>query len=138
MYCKCYFNNLCCVINEIILWSEISSEHPVFIKTVAALTNKNLSQSIVNRLNEVSNMFKPINERARDLKAACRQTSLIYLDVKKLIEEFLLHDGHFLMLIPDVKQYGKDDMVWQELLEHITHEQRFMFELFTNFQDLLD
>ncbi|CCJ32695.1 hypothetical protein [Caloramator sp. Dgby_cultured_2] len=42
------------------------------------------------------------------------------------------------MLLPEIKQYGKDDAVWQELLEHITHEQRYMFELFTNFKDLLD
>lgn len=138
LYCKCYFTNLTCVVNEILLWSEVSSEHPIFIKTVASLTRKNLPESLNRRLDEISEMFKPIMKKAEAIKGKSHITPLVYLDVKSLIDEFLLHDGHFLMLLPEIKQYGKDDAVWQELLEHITHEQRYMFELFTNFKDLLD
>lgn len=132
-YCYTYANNYKCILRELTLWSDISSDHPIFIKTVAKLTNKNLPKNIINRLNEVSKEFSALNEKVNALnKEHNFNIQALHIDVKKLINEFLLKDRKFLELLPEVKSYGKEDEVWQELLNHITHEQRFMFELFTN------
>lgn len=132
-YCHTYANNYKCILRELALWSGISSDHPIFIKTVAKLTNKNLPKKILNSLNEVSKEFSDLNEKVNELnKEHNFNIQALHMEIKKLINEFLLKDRKLLELLPQVKSYGKEDKIWQELLNHITHEQRFMFELFTN------
>jgi hypothetical protein len=41
-------------------------------------------------------------------------------------------DRRAIQLYPQLRAYGKEDKVFQTLLEHIEHEQRFMYETFTN------
>lgn len=68
MYCYTLVNNLNCVFNELILWTDISSEHPIFIKTVADLTKKNLPKDIENKLMDTSKNFRNLNKKAMDLR----------------------------------------------------------------------
>lgn len=133
MYCFTYANNFNCIFNELLLWSEISSEHPIFIKTVASLTKKNLSKETLDKLDGINKMFSDLNSKVKTvMKKPYLSYPIAYNEITKLINEFLLHDNHFLKLLPEVKAYGKEDKVWQELLAHITHEQKFMYELFNN------
>jgi hypothetical protein len=132
-YCYTYANNYKCILRELSLWSDISSDHPIFIKTVAKLTNKNLPKNIINGLNEINKEFSALNEKVNLLNNEHNfNIQALHMEIKKLINEFLRNDEKFLKLLPEVKSYGKEDKVWQVLLNHITHEQRFMFELFTN------
>jgi hypothetical protein len=122
------------VFNELVLWSDISSEHPIFIKTVAELTNKKLPKETVDKLLEVNKIFTSIKETSLSVKK--KITPYMQLkeipEVRKLIQEFLKHDEHFLTVLSEVRQFGKEDKVWQTLLEHITEEQKFMFEIMTD------
>lgn len=136
MYCFTYANGLNCIVNELLLWTEISSEHPIFIKTVASLTNKNLSQGTLKKLMDVHNNFADLNKRVRAVRSNIQRNPynmpVHSMELKRLIKNFLFHDNHFLSILPEVKQYGREDKVWQTLLNHITHEQRFMYELMTD------
>lgn len=134
MYCYTYAANFTCVINEILLWSEISSEHPTFVKTVGALTNKKLPQPLIAELDELIASFTNIKTRAQGLKQDVAQNPFQYAKhiriARSLINEFIMHDKHALEVYPRVMQIGREDKVWQTLLDHIIHEQRFMLELF--------
>lgn len=136
MYCFTCVNNPVCVLAELSLWSEISSEHPVFVKTVADLTKKNLPQSTVNRLMEVRGMFTEFRQRIDALKTKMSSTPYVYpeyfIQLRQLVDEFLIHDGHALAAYAEVKEFGKEDKIWQTLLQHIIHEQTFMYELFND------
>ena len=138
MYCRTYANNSYCIVNELLLWTEISSEHPIFIKTIAALTKKKLSTSTLNKLMDIHKMFSDLNKMAYSIKdeqlsKPCHQYTVMS-KIQGLVNKFLLHDTHMITLLPEMQDYGKDDEVWQTLLQHIDHEQRFMYELFTDLQ----
>ncbi|MBU5485783.1 DUF2935 domain-containing protein [Clostridium sp. MSJ-11] len=132
MYCYTLVNNLNCVFNELILWSDISSEHPIFIKTLGELTKKDLPKDIVNQLMHINKVFSQLKTKVEELKKRGCPIPYAVMELKKLINEFCMHDAHFLSLLEEVKKYGKKDKVWQTLLEHITHEQKFMYELMGN------
>lgn len=136
MYCFTYANGLNCILNELLLWTDISSEHPIFIRTVASLTKKNLSQDILKELMDVQNNFAELNKKVRTVRSNIQRNPYNFpvhsMELRRLIKSFLIHDKHFLSILPEVKQYGKEDKVWQTLLNHITHEQRFMYELMTD------
>lgn len=133
MYCYTYVNNINCIVNELLLWSEISSEHPIFIKTVAELSKKNLSKDIIDKLMSINNMFTDLKTKVQGMQNPmyyrCNHYQNYY-NIKMFVKEFLLHDKHFLELLPKLTEYGKDDKVWQELINHIIHEQTFMKDLF--------
>lgn len=128
-----------CILNELLLWAEISSEHPDFIKTVAMLTNKNLAPDVVNSLTEVHEMFKDLHRKTITLKQEMNLNPYYYYmpNLMALVDGFLLHDMHFFEVLPIVKSYGKEDTVWQTLLEHITREQHFMYNLMTDLRNQL-
>ncbi|WP_051542181.1 DUF2935 domain-containing protein [Clostridium lundense] len=136
LYCYTSVNNLNCVFNELMLWTDISSEHPIFIKTVATLTKKNLPKEIENRLMEVNKMFSNLNKKVVSLRKKVTANSIplpnVITELNKFIKEFFKYDEFFLGLLSEIKSYGKEDKVWQTLLNHITHEQKFMYELFQN------
>lgn len=141
MYCTPCVKNINCVLNELLLWSDISFEHPVFIDTVAKLTNKNLPKELINRLMEAHRIFTDINNKAKALKKSLynfpRVPRTYIEELRKLIDEFLVHDVNFVRILDELKQYGKADEVWQTLLHHITNEQKFMYSTFTGLKNQL-
>lgn len=141
MYCMPCINNINCVLRELLLWSDISSEHPIFIKTTAQLTNKNLPKKLIDELMEINRIFTEINNRAKILSGKIsgfqRVPSDFIIELKRLIDEFLKHDIHVVKVLDELKQYGKEDKVWQTLLEHITEEQKFMYSTFTSLKKQL-
>lgn len=142
MYCFAYLNNFNCVINELMLWSDISSEHPIFIKTVADLTHKNLPEDVLDKLGEVNKIFSDLKGKTENLKKQMHfnpNNQYNYLtQIKMLVKEFLIHDKHALEIITIVKEYGREDKVWQTLLEHITEEQQFMYQVFWDLDNQLN
>jgi predicted Zn-ribbon and HTH transcriptional regulator len=122
------------VLNELSLWSEISSEHPIFIKTVAELTNKNLTNELIEKLNHINVTFENIKKKTKELENLMPFTYMNYgyvVQVRMLIDRFLKEDMFVLTTLDEVKEVGQEDKVWQTLLEHITEEQRFMYETFS-------
>jgi hypothetical protein len=142
LYCFTYLGNFSCVINELVLWSDVSSEHPIFIKTVAELTQKNLPEEVLSNLKEVNKIFSELKGKAEELKKQMHfnpYNPYNYLpQIKVLVKEFMLHDRFALQVIDMVKRYGKEDKVWQTLLEHITEEQEFMYKVFTDLNNQLN
>jgi hypothetical protein len=134
MYCFTYASSYDCIFNELLLWSEISSEHPIFIKTVAELSGKNLPQDIEKSLMNVNRDFSEFKEKVlqtRELLVFNRYyRNDVGTEIKRLITEFIIMDENFLNLLSKVKTIAPEDKVWQTLLEHITEEQTFMKNLF--------
>jgi len=139
MFCYTVVSGINCVLQELIMWSDISSEHPIFIETVAQLTNKNLSSELVSDLNKVREQFVKIKKDTQSVinemvlpKMAMQSMHMQPMFVgsaRRLIEQFVNADRMFLNVLMKVRQYGKEDKVWQTLLSHITHEQEYMLRL---------
>lgn len=134
MYCFTYANSLNCIFNNLFLWSKTTAEHPIFIKTVAELTHKNLSAELVEQLTELNKTFYELNQRTQRLNKQMSRQIMPTLPLKQLIQQFLVANDMMINVVTDVKQYEKDDEVWQMLVEHILSEQKYMNDLF---EDLL-
>lgn len=133
MYCYTYMNQFTCVFNELQLWSHISSDHPIFIKTVASLSNIKLSKPIIDGLNNIHNTFLKLYNNAVQLKKSTSTNPAQYaMHVKKLIDEFIYYDTRALSFYPQLLTLAKANKAWQELVRHIINEQAFMLELFKN------
>lgn len=135
MYCFAVVTGIKCVINELYMWTDISSEHPVFLKTVAELTDKSLTEEMVLRLDNMSKKFEELNKRVRHFyrqnydevhytSPAVRRRAI------DLCKQFMQLDREVLRLYDELKNIGLDDKIWQTLVEHIIHEQKYMFRLF--------
>ena len=134
MYCYTYINQFPCIFNELQLWSHISSDHPIFLKTVAALSDVNLPEDIEKNLEDIHKDFSSLFNKVVHLKRSVDGNPAQYfqhvIDTKALIDEFLCHDTHALSFYPHLISYGKENKAWQELVNHIIDEQTFMLELF--------
>ncbi len=145
MYCYTVANSYVCILRELQMWTEISSEHPIFIKTVAQLSKKKLPEELVDSLTKISNDFKNLNQTAKDL---CYEFTLFPMDyvkmygmiksIKKALRDFERLDKLFLNILKETMKYGEEDKVWQTLLEHIREEQIYMYRLFGTLYSQLD
>jgi hypothetical protein len=83
---------------------------------------------------EVNKRFAEVKEKTLEIKKKITPYMEIHQipDVRGLVQEFLRCDEYFLSILPEVKQHGKDDKTFQTLLEHITDEQKFMYEIMTD------
>ncbi|NFQ85375.1 DUF2935 domain-containing protein [Clostridium sporogenes] len=138
MYCYTYVSQFACIFNELELWTHISSEHPNFLKTVASLSKINLSKSTVGKLDNIHNTFLELYNDVVYLKKALRNRPMLYfqdiMNIKRLINKFIFYNTKAVSFYPKLLASGKENKTWQELTNHIIHEQHFMLELF---KDLL-
>ncbi|KXG74180.1 DUF2935 domain-containing protein [Thermotalea metallivorans] len=136
MYCYTIACNLQCVLRELIMWTDISSEHPIFIKTVAKLTKKDLPKNIVEELKKLNEMFEELNKHAKEQLAGMQHMMMhpalwVHMNqIKTLLNEFGRRNRIFMNLLKEMMHYGKEDKVWQTLLSHIEEEQTYMDRLF--------
>jgi hypothetical protein len=118
------------------MWTDISSEHPIFIKTVAKLSKKDLPKSIVEELKKLNKSFEELNLKAKEQlvivqSMAAQPTMYGYMNqAKMLLNEFGRLNRIWIGLIKEIMKYGRDDKVWQSLLSHIEEEQIYMDRLF--------
>lgn len=81
-------------------------------------------------------MFSKLHNDVMYLKRIVNSNPALYArniaNVRRLIDEFILHDKHALSFYPQLLRYGRGNAAWQELVKHIIDEQNFMLELFTN------
>lgn len=123
--------------NELNMWTDISSEHPIFLKTVAELTNKNLPSEIILRLDDMNRAFSTLNRRVKTFYGQFNATAHYISPISKRMamdfcNRFLQLDKEMISLVNDLKKFGTEDKVWQTLVEHITHEQKYMYRLFSS------
>lgn len=141
MYCYTYINQFACIFNELQLWTHISSDHPSFLKTVATLSNVNLPKDMEDKLDDIHKMFSSLYNNVMYLKKSVDVSHALYtqhiIDIKKLIDEFILHDTHALNLYPELLAFGLENNAWKELVKHIINEQTFMLELFNDLKQQL-
>ena len=127
MYCFTYASSYDCVFNELILWSDISSEHPIVAKTIAELSGKELPRDIEDALANVNRDFAEFKEKVIQTREQLVYNQYYRNDVggelRKLISEFLIMDENFLKLIPELKKLAPEDKVWQTLMGHFIEEQ---------------
>nr|WP_279288983.1 DUF2935 domain-containing protein [Anaerosolibacter carboniphilus] len=128
--------SLQCVLRELLMWTDISSEHPIFVKTVAKLSKKDLPKSIVEELKKLNKSFEELNMNAKEQltnaqNSVAQPTMCGYMNqAKMLLNEFGRLNRIWIGLIKEIMKYGKDDKVWQTLLSHIEEEQIYMDRLF--------
>lgn len=136
MYCYTHVNQLTCVFNELQLWTHISEDHPNFLKRVAKLSGINLTAPVVDNLTNIHMIFSKLHNDVMYLKRIVNYNPALYVkniaSVKRLIDEFIFHDRHALLLYPQLLRFGQGNAAWQELVKHIIDEQNFMLELFGN------
>jgi hypothetical protein len=141
MYCFTYINQFSCIFNELQLWAHISSDHPSFLKTVATLANVNLPKVTEDKLDEIHKMFMELYNKVIYLKKDVNSNPNLYAQhitgIKKLIDEFLLHDTHAVNFYPQLLMLGTENKAWLELVKHIISEQTFMLELFNDLRQQL-
>lgn len=135
MYCLAVVTGVQCVVNELNMWTDISSEHPVFLKTVAELTDKKLTEVMVSKLDEMNIKFTELNKKVKNFyKHNYYVAHYIFPDTRNgtidLCRQFMKLDKEVLRLYGELKNVGLEDKIWQTLLEHITHEQKYMYRLF--------
>lgn len=134
MYCYTYVNQFACIFNELQLWTHISSEHPIFLKNVAALSKVNLPKAIENKLDDIHKIFLELYDNAEYLKKVVHVNPEVYeehiINIERIIDEFLFHDTQVLSFYPQLLVSGTKNNAWQQLVKHIISEQTFMLELF--------
>ncbi len=134
MYCYTYVNQFTCVFNELQLWSHISKDHPVFLKTVATLSNIKLPKAKEDELDEIQKTFSDLYNKVVSLKRAIGGCPTLYahyvVAIKNLIDEFILHDTHAINFYSQLLSTDIENKTWLELVKHIISEQAFMLELF--------
>jgi hypothetical protein len=137
VYCYTCVDEFSCIFNELQLWSYISGDHPNFLKTVAKLSNVPLPQVTEDKLDDIHKSFQTVYDNVLYLKKIVvgnpNLNNQHAMAVKKVINEFMFYDSQVLLFYPQLLNFGKDNMSWQELVKHIISEQTFMLELF---QDL--
>ncbi|NLM35643.1 MAG: DUF2935 domain-containing protein [Clostridiales bacterium] len=142
MYCFTYASSYDCVFNELILWSDISSEHPIVAKTLAQLSGKELSKDIEDKLASYNRDFSEFKEKVIQTREQLVYNQYYRNDVggelRKLISEFLIMDENFLMFIDELKKVAPEDKIWQTLMGHFTEEQTFMKKLFEDLKLQVD
>lgn len=128
MYCFAVVTDIKCVINELYMWTDISSEHPIFLKTVAELTDKNLTDEMVLRLDDLREKFMDLNIRVKN------SVNYMYPTSRRraidLCKQFIQLDREALRLYNELANIDPEDKIWQTLIEHIIHEQKYMYRLF--------
>ena len=133
MYCYTYVNQFACIFNELQLWTHISSDHPTFFKTVAALSKIQLPKDIERQLDEFHVQFNELHKNILDLKRRVGNNPNLFRQniaaVRRAIDEFLLLDRKVVVFYPQLLAFGSENKAWQELVKHITDEQKFMLEL---------
>lgn len=134
MYCWTYVNEFACIFNELQLWTHISSDHPNFLKTVAALSKIELPKDVIDKLDDIHKSFTGLYNRTVTLKKNANANPNLYfryvMDIKRLMDEFIINDTRAISFYPQLLAYGKENKSWIELVKHIIDEQRFMLELF--------
>lgn len=115
-------------LDEMKLWAKNSKEHPIFIRKVADLTKKCLSSETISGLDKMNIEFAKIEVKAHDIQRTCHYD--IINEIKKLILRYLAVNKEFVSLLEKTKSVGKDDLVWQLLLQHIIEEQQYTGSLF--------
>lgn len=142
MYCFTYASSYDCVFNELILWSDISSEHPIVAKTLADLSGKKLSKDIEEKLNSFQRDFADFKKKVIQTREQLVYNQYYRNDIggelRKLISEFLIMDEKFLKFIEELKKVAPEDKVWQTLMGHFIEEQTFMKKLFEDLKLQMD
>ncbi|NLZ49286.1 MAG: DUF2935 domain-containing protein [Clostridiales bacterium] len=142
MYCFTYASSYDCVFNELILWSDISSEHPIVAKTLADLSGKKLSKDIEEKLNSFQRDFADFKKKVVQTREQLVYNQYYRNDIggelRKLISEFLIMDEKFLKFIEELKKVAPEDKVWQTLMGHFIEEQTFMKKLFEDLKLQMD
>lgn len=136
MFCYTYLSNVECGLRELILWSEISCQHPIFITNVAQCLNITLPPNIIAGLERMRQCFANINQQARQLLACAPQhrhnvmhNFTLAQQTAHLMQQFLQYDQEFIGILQQVKNFGTNQPVFQTLIHHIENEQVYMCQL---------
>ena len=136
MFCYTYLTNIECGLRELSMWSEISSEHPLFLQNVANCLNIALDPAIVAGLNRMNQCFAAVHQQAQRLLYTAGQdrynmtvSDPLSQQTAALMQQFLQYDQEFLAILRQLRAYGPNQPVWQTLVEHIQHEQTYMYNL---------
>lgn len=124
MYCYTYVNQYNCIFNEIQLWSHVSSDHPIFLKTVANLSKIEIPKTVEDNLLNIHNGFMKLYKQS-----LCMKKNQQSAGIKGVLKEFINLDTYVLAFYPQLIELGRGNRAWSELVNHIISEQKFMYQL---------
>jgi hypothetical protein len=133
-----------CALRELDMWTEISKEHPVFIKNVAKLSNIDLPKELIEKLDMINRHFESLHQAVKELMRQQQYGGMGWItyppmmQVRNLVETFLQYDMNFINVLKQVQNYGKENKVWQTLIEHIMQEQEYMYRLFVTLKNQMN
>lgn len=143
VYCYTIINNLNCVLTELDFWSKASKEHHTFILKFADCRNIRLSHDLITEIKKSRQCFKELNEEINDIIAECEKGALqnyyqkLVREIIHLLQKFIKCDKKFIAILKELQTISKRDDIWQTLIEHIIHEQKYSFRLMKNFKKQL-
>lgn len=128
-----------CIFNELILWTEISREHPIFIRELSDLSNVSLNPDTFEKLDEINFYFSKLQEKSKELKTRITFGIKIHcayiISLKEYIDEFIITDQAAINVYSNIIESGKPDRMMKTMLEHIIEEQFFMLEVFKDLRE---
>lgn len=119
------------ILSQIIFWCEISKEHPVVILKFVELTDKKMPNALTNKVMLFSERFARIQSEALVVSKAVEREydeenrERYQQRIMPILYDFLSLNPLWIRTIQRVSEFGKDDEVFQTLLEHITQEQMY-------------
>lgn len=127
------------IVDQIIFWTEISKEHPIVINKLAQLSNIKLPASIIRDSLRFSKNFQAIQNQAKKLNEifeeqdddnwkAYQQRGL-QQEIYRLVRAFATTDRQWISLLHEISRYGREDEVFQTLIQHIIDEQTYAYNV---------
>lgn len=140
-----YQNYILEILDQIIFWTEISKEHPIVVNTFEELTVKALPKELKKEISEFTKKFNNIQTKAVYLKKPLDDYPLhpyvydaISQEIYHLLRVYITVNQQWLNTLDKTTEYGKDDKIWQTLLEHITEEQIYASQLMQKYLHYID
>lgn len=138
MFCYTIINSLNCVLRELNLWIEISSEHHTFLLKIAEFTGLKIDKNLEKNIKKSEQDFDELNKAVKRTMIQFPSGFALVTAMEEirqiidLLTDFLEIDKNFLSILDELKEIGNREKVWQALVGQITDEQKYMFSLFTN------
>lgn len=112
--------------------AHISSDHSVFLQSVAGLARLPLTPTDIELLKEYQSKFDKLEHEATMIVDQLHLPDAItpqHMDlVMDLANRFLVLNEQWISFIETLRRYAPNNFVWQELISHMQREGRHMGE----------
>lgn len=127
------------LLNELILWTNLSKEHPVFIKEISLYQEIDIDNNLKELLNKSFKDFNIIRKKLMDIKnyynfysQSIVNKQHLLLDISIILKDLLRVNMEFLEALKLLEKLPSRDNSWGAFINHITIEQRQLLQISTS------